>query len=323
LRSGSSAAPPGTATRRAGAARRHSSAATRCSLLALLLLLALSPAARAQEGDARARAGALVDEGVALYGKGDPAAALERFQRARELYPSPKIDFNIGEALRALGRSAEAAAAYDRFLVETETDSREVASQRKTARAALDKLERSLGRIALAVEPDVPGREVSIDGLPAAVLPGRPFHVAPGRHVVEVTAPGYRAVRTEVPVSAGELRDLAVALGREEPAAAAQGAPRDDLLVRRPAPERPAPPPRHRRVWTWVAAGAAAGLLAGGVFFGRRADSAYDEYEMTDSPERYDELRGQIRRDSRAANLLFASSGAAAIGSVLLFVGEF
>ena len=276
---------------------------------------------RAQE-DARARAGALVDEGVALYGKGDAAAALERFERARELYPSPRIDFNIGEALRALGRTAEAAEAYDRFLVDTEADSRQVAGQRKTARAELDRLERSLGRVALVVEPDQPAREVSIDGRPAAVRPGRPIHLAPGRHVIEVSAPGYRSVRTEVAVSAGELRDLAVALGREE-VREAPAPPRDDLVVSRPDGHPAAPPPRRRRVWTWVAASAAAGLLAGGVLFGRRADSAYDEYQETDSPARYDELRSQVRRDSLTANLLFAGSGVAAIGSVLLWAGEF
>jgi hypothetical protein len=261
-----------------------------------------------------------VDEGVALFGKGDARAALERFARARELYPSPKIDFNIGQALRALGRAAEAAEAFDRFLADTEVDSREVVSQRKTAREELDRLERSLGRIALRVEPDETAREVRVDGLAVAVRFGRPLYVAPGRHVVEVSAPGFRTARTEVAVSAGELRDVAVALGRE--ASVPSSAPRAALVARRAEPVE-TPAPRNRRVWTWVVAGAAAGLLAGGIVFGSRADSAYDEYQETESPARYDQLRDQVRRDSLTANLLFAGSGAAAIGSVLLFVGEF
>jgi tetratricopeptide (TPR) repeat protein len=299
--------------------RRLSSAATICSSGLVLLLLA-GPARAQGDADARARAGALVDEGVALFHKGDAAAALDRFEQARQLYPSPKIDFDIAEALRALGRTAEAAEAYDRFLEETGGDSREVASQRRTARSELDRLERGLARIALEIEPDDPAREVRLDGLVTTVRPGRPLYVAPGRHVVDVTAPGYRPVRTEVAVSAGELRDLAVALGSE--AAAMPPVPaehrNDELMV-----ERPAPAPHRRRVWTWVAASAAAGLLAGGVFFGRRADSAWDEYQTTGSPGRYDQLHDQIRRDSLTANLLFAGSGVAAIGSVLLFVGEF
>jgi len=239
-----------------------------------------------------------VDEGVALFHKGD--------------------DFDIAEALRALGRAAEAAAAYDRFLEETDADSREVAGQRRTARSELDGLEHRLGRIALVIEPDEPAREVKLDGLAATVRPGRPVYVAPGRHVVEVTAPGYRPVRTEVAVSAGELRDLAVALGREAAVTPPAARKNDELMV-----ERPAPAPRRRRLWTWVAASAAAGLLGGGVFFGVRAGSAYDEYRTTDSPERYDQLRDQIRRDSLAANLLFAGGGVAAIGSAILFAGEF
>jgi len=275
----------------------------------------------AAQGDdsSRARAGALVDEGVALFRKGDAAAALDRFEQARALYPSPKIDFDIGEALRALGRTAEAAEAYDRFLEETGADSRDVASQRQTARNQLDRLERQLARIALKIEPDDPAREIRVDGLVAAVRPGRPLHLMPGRHVIEVTAPGATAVRTELVLRAGELRDVAVALGRA-PVMAPAPARRSDAAVVRAAPSRPA---QRRRVWTWVAAGGAAVLLAGGAFFGHRADNAYDEYKMTDSPGRYDELRDQVRRDSLTANLLFAGSGGAAIGSVILFVGEF
>lgn len=279
----------------------------------------MAGSAAAQGNDStRARAGALVDEGVALFQKGDAAAALDRFEQARALYPSPKIDFDIGEALRALGRTAEAAEAYDRFLEETGADSREVASQRQTARTQLDRLERQLARIALRIDPDDPAREIRIDGLVAEVRPGRPLHLMPGRHLIEVTAPGASAVRTELILRAGELRDVAVALGRAPVAAAP--APRGDPGVVHAAP----PPPAHRRrVWTWVAAGGAAALLAGGALFGHRADTAYDEYKTTSSPGRYDELHDQIHRDSLTANLLFAGSGAAAIGSVILFVGEF
>ena len=294
---------------------RRSSAATLCSGLALLLWVAGSAAAQGDDSS-RARAGALVDEGVALFQKGDAAAALDRFEQARALYPSPKIDFDIGEALRALGRTAEAAEAYDRFLEETGADSREVVNQRQTARTQLDRLERQLARIALRIDPDDPAREIRIDGLVAAVRPGRPLHLMPGRHLIEVTAPGASAVRTELVLRAGELRDVAVALGKAPVAAPPAPAPRRDLV-------RTAPPAHRRRVWTWVAAGGAAVLLASGALFGHRADTAYDEYKMTDSPGRYDELRDQVRRDSLTANLLFAGSGAAAIGSVILFVGEF
>ena len=47
-----------------------------------------------------------------------------------------------------------------------------------------------------------------------------------------------------------------------------------------------------RRVWTWVAAGTAGALLVGGVIFGVKASSDYDEIKTTRDPRRYlDQLR--------------------------------
>src|SRR4029078_13731893 len=50
------------------------------------------------------------------YGRGDYATALEKFTAAYQIFPSPKLWFNIGQANRDLGRPVEAVAALDRFL---------------------------------------------------------------------------------------------------------------------------------------------------------------------------------------------------------------
>jgi len=45
---------------------------------------------------AKAQAQALLSEGTRLYGEGDVAGALEKFQAAYAAFPSPKLMFNIG-----------------------------------------------------------------------------------------------------------------------------------------------------------------------------------------------------------------------------------
>src|SRR6266550_719215 len=72
--------------------------------------------APAGDGQAKARAQALLSEGTAAYGRGDYAAALDKFTAAYRIFPSPKLWFNIGQANRDLGRPVEAVAAFDRFL---------------------------------------------------------------------------------------------------------------------------------------------------------------------------------------------------------------
>ena len=55
-------------------------------------------------------------EGAAAYERGAYDKALEHFQNAYDLAPSPEFWFNIARCHERLGRWAEAAAAYDRYL---------------------------------------------------------------------------------------------------------------------------------------------------------------------------------------------------------------
>jgi len=64
----------------------------------------------------RAQAQKLMDEGVKLLMAKDYEAALERFEAAYQLVPSPKILLNKAAALRDMGRHAEAVVAYEQYL---------------------------------------------------------------------------------------------------------------------------------------------------------------------------------------------------------------
>src|SRR5215475_11501406 len=85
--------------------------AVRLAALALAAGLALAP--RAAAADDKAAAKAKLVEGADLLKRGEYQSALERFQRAYELVPSPKIQFNFGLAYKGLGRNADAIEAFD------------------------------------------------------------------------------------------------------------------------------------------------------------------------------------------------------------------
>jgi hypothetical protein len=95
------------------------------------------PSARAQppapSDAARAAARRQLVEGVAALKKGDCEAALARFEAAYAIVPSPKIHYDFGLAYDGLGRTAEALAAFERFLAEAADappDKREKAAAR-------------------------------------------------------------------------------------------------------------------------------------------------------------------------------------------------
>jgi tetratricopeptide (TPR) repeat protein len=275
-------------------------------LVALTLVLALGSPAFAADSP-KQRAAKLLDEGVAQFEDGRAAEAYASFQAAYQLYPSAKILLNMGQALKALGRNAEAAQAYERFLVEMSALP-EVGDRRVSlARAGLAEVLPRIGRLHLEVQPSE--AQVSIDGVSlgrASQL--RTIYLEPGEHRVLASSVGF--LEKAALVSAAARSDQSVEL----------------VLEVVPPPTAPpvveVPPPMPRRRWTWAAAGTSAVFLAGGIGFGLHARSLWNEYRTTDSPERYDQLRHDIGRDQVVANVLFVAAGAAALTAGTLYFYE-
>jgi tetratricopeptide (TPR) repeat protein len=274
-------------------------------LAGLVLLVALAPPAFAADSP-KQRAAKLLDEGVAQFEDGRAGEAYASFQAAYRLYPSAKILLNMGQALKAMGRNAEAAQAYERFLVEMSAQP-EVGDRRVSlARAGMAEVLPRIGRLRLEVQP--PDALVSIDGVSqgrASQL--RTIYLETGDHRVLASAAGFLEKAALVTAVAGNEERVELVLN---PVPAAE--PR--------LTEAPSLAP-HRR-WTWVAAGASAALLAGGVGFGLHTRSLWGEYRNTDSPQRYDELRRDIGREQVVANVLFVAAGAAAITAGTLYFYE-
>jgi hypothetical protein len=170
--------------------------------IVLLGLLCQAGAPASGESDAKAKAQALLTEGAALYAQGNYAEALFKFGAAYAIFPSPKLQFNIAQADRELGRTVEAIEAFETFLAQVPDAAPELASE---AHQAVADLRAKLGR--LNIHCPTPDSEVVVDGRLAGNTPlAQPIWVTPGRHKVVIRHEGYSPLN--VTVAAGEDRSV-------------------------------------------------------------------------------------------------------------------
>lgn len=228
-----------------------------CSLRVALLAVIVLPAALAQ-ADSRSDARDRLEEGSALYRKGDYKGALQKFEEARALFASPKIYFNLGQALNRLDRKAAAVDAFERFLNEAQDAAPE---RRRDAEQLLAELRPRVGFIKVIAERD---SEIAVDGQPAGTAPlRRTVPVEPGTHQLTARAPGAAIGHVgSVTVAAGQTIDWEA---REAPAPLADGPMPlpPSLTTPVPGPQgsvvtTPPPAEPERRSWLpWAIGGAA------------------------------------------------------------------
>ena len=139
------------------------------------------PAIRVDDEKNRTLAAALMTEGVRQLLADQYEQALANFLEAYGKFPSPKILLNIGSTLRDMGRLADAANSYQRYLADPATGPERIAE----VKDLLVKLDQDLTVLTIRVFPR--GSEVSIDAGPfipiGATLQTR---VRPGIHLVRV-----------------------------------------------------------------------------------------------------------------------------------------
>jgi len=209
------------------------------------------------DSQSKARAQALLSEGTAAYGRGDYAAALDKFTAAYKIFPSPKLWFNIGQANRDLGRPVDAVAAFDRFLREADDAPAETLAE---ARRSAAELKTKLGQLKVTCTTD--GAEVTVDGKQVGSTPlGEMVWTTPGRHQVAVQREGFSPAIEDVTVVVGQ--SAAVNFELRPIDLRATNASADGALVGGAAPAETKPV--YRRAWFWIAVGA---VVAGGVVTG-------------------------------------------------------
>ena len=136
------------------------------------------------------QANALYKEGVRLYNNGEYAGALDLFQNAFHRYPDPRILFSIATTLRQMGRTVDAANAYQRFVDDPGAEPQLVAD----TQTVLKVLDATIGKVEIAF--DGPAGEVQVEDsewMPAGTTLVR---VEAGSFIVRGRKPGATAEAT-------------------------------------------------------------------------------------------------------------------------------
>jgi tetratricopeptide (TPR) repeat protein len=288
--------------------------------LMLVLLLAAEPES---EGSARAKELARVAQKHFKEGKFRDAA--NEFEQALTLRPRPALHFNLARCLEELGETGPALREFREYLrlAPTATD-RAVVQERVVA------LEGQLGakglrQLFVLIEPS--SAIVSIDGKERGSSPLY-VEVVPGLHTISSSADGFE--RTERTVQLESLRSAEVRFNLkavDAPVVTQTRAP--SLTPAGPPPPEPpllvatTPAPPRKRVFTWVAGGAA--VAGAGIATGLGIAATNTSTELRTQPHfraQGDVLVAQSRDLATGANIAWAAAGTALVTAVVLFFVE-
>jgi hypothetical protein len=299
----------------------------------LLSLLAQVAPTAAADHQAKDKAQALLKEGSALYKQADFSAALKKFEAAYALYPSPKLQFNIAQADRELGRIVEAVEAFETFLVQAPDAAPPIVAE---ARQSLAELKPKLAQVRIDTAA---GAQIEVDDRAVGFTPlARIIWVLPGRHRVAIKHPNYAPSSLEVAVSAGEIRTVAPQLlpaGRvatpvppaPAPAPVVTAAPvvtETPVVTATPvAPAPPAPNVAAGKPWYfWTAAAATVAFAGGAVVAGLSANGMFNDLQKgcgaTTAGCSDSQING-LKSRATLANVLWILAGASAVAAGVTF----
>jgi hypothetical protein len=236
--------------------------------LALFLFLAGGVAVAAPSEAEKAAARKLVAVGDDHLAHGRYADALEAYRGADEIMKVPTTGIEVARTLVLLGRLLEAQQVLARITsAPGDGEPSAFARARETATALAADLEVRVPTLEVAIEPDVEGAVITVDGRPIEALTHDrgPLRLDPGPHQIVATAPGHRRVSREVTLV--ERRPARVVL-LLEPEAAPAPTPRADT----PAPatdEGVDLLPLSIAGFGLAAAGAIAGAVTGALSLGK------------------------------------------------------
>lgn len=182
---------------------------------ALVAVFAVSPAF-AQSAADKATARKLATDGIQLYQNGKYAEALDKLNRAESMYDAPVHLLYIARSQVKLGQLVEGAETYRRLVrVKLDTGAPKAFTEAiESGKGELTGLEPTIPLLRIDVTPpNVAKIEILIDGekvSSAAIGIDRPIN--PGRHEINVVAPGYEAEKASVELTAGQKKQLGLAL---------------------------------------------------------------------------------------------------------------
>ncbi len=208
-------------------------------LTEILTSIAQDPAVHVDDPKQRTLAQALMTEGVKRLQVQAYDQALANFLEAYNRLPSPKILLDVASTLREMGRLADAANTYQRYLTDPATGS-ERASEVKKLLLSLDE---RLTVLTVRVEPH--GSELSIDAGPfVPVGSSLQTRVRPGPHAIRIRK-GAAVSEIDVNSFEGEAKDVTATLHDEPPVAT----PTTPTPTTPTPPVKTGPPPDHVDGW--------------------------------------------------------------------------
>ncbi|QRN93531.1 PEGA domain-containing protein [Archangium violaceum] len=284
---------------------RHRRMSFPALLIALLLALGGTGASAAEPGAARAAARRHFERGTTLYQEGRYAEAAAAFEAAYQTLANGVVLYNLGQCYEKLGDLQRAIGYYRDYLrMVPDAEDRPLV---ESLIARLEKRYEEERRPQVTVSSEPAGARVQVDGEARGVTPWSD-KLEVGPHRLEVTHEGYQPLRRDMELRPGEPLELQLMLTPLSKSGVA-------------VENRPGQP--RRRVWTWVAAGAAGVATAGAVTLGLLARS--DSRELLARP--HERAEAQRLHDSalgraRASNILTGTAGVALLAGTALFFVE-
>jgi hypothetical protein len=256
-------------------------------LVSAILSFAWSTLAWSQPSDSeRETARSLMDEGDRLTSAADLQGALKRYLAAHEIMGVPTTGIEVARTQEKLGLLVEARAVAIEVAnsVAAPREPSVFADARTEAGKLAERLEARIPSVVVTVTPGgLPEVFAKIEEtkLPQAAI-GLPVKVNPGKHVLDVAAPGYLSESVPFTVVEGEQRNLVVSLTQ----APVQQSTQPNVPVRQeptgPAEQPADASPTRSRTATYVAFGVAgaAALVGGGagVYSLMKTNEAKDKY---------------------------------------------
>ncbi|NOU27459.1 MAG: PEGA domain-containing protein [Polyangiaceae bacterium] len=219
-------------------------------ILALSSALGLGLATSARPALADAPSRAAVEEGrthfkrgVALFKEADFRAALIEFEKAFEIAPNFRVQYNIGQTCLELQDYACALGAFQRYLKDGEKEvpparRKDVEARRKDVEKEVTRLAALVAHVRVSVNRE--GAEVSVDDISVGKSPlPQALAVGAGRHKFTATLSPSAPVNKVVDIASGDDVEVKLEL---EGAAPAQV---PDAKITPVAPPVVAPPPPH------------------------------------------------------------------------------
>jgi len=172
----------------------------------ILTSITQDPTIHVDDDKARAQAQALLIEGVHRLAVQAYDQALANFLDAYHRFPSPRILMTIASTLREMGRIADVANTYQRYLDDPATGAGTVAE----VKGLLRKLDEQLAILVVHVSP--PGSDLSIDGGPfVTVGSSLQLRVRPGTHAIRIRR-GTELDQIDITTFEAETKDVTATL---------------------------------------------------------------------------------------------------------------